>query len=313
MTERTLKRILLALAVLVVFYLVLKVVEGPRRSGGGGGEGDVLEALLQGASPETVRSVAFVYRGDTIRLEPSPEGWLVNGYLADEMMVEDFWTQLRSATVADLVATNPTNHERLGVSEELASLLDLEQVQGGTLSVLMGNPGPAWSDVYGRLREEDDVYLIRGNLRSAATRTVSQWRDKHIAALDTSMVSRIHVETDGVEATLSRGGEGWTVDGVPADSGRVRSLLSELARLDATDFAPDTLQLPTPTRSLVVLGLSEETLLHVKLAKGVAANWWLQRDEGGTVYQVTGWRAGRLVPAADSLRANAAAMGGTEG
>ena len=302
MTERTLKKIILALAILVVFYVALKVVEGPRRSGNRG-EGDVLEALLQGASPETIRTVSFVYRGDTIRLESAPEGWLVNGYPADQGMVEQFWTELQSATVADLVATNPTNHERLGVSEELASLLDLEQVQGGTVSVLMGNPGPAWSDVYGRLRGEDDVYLVRGNLRSAATRTVSQWRDKRIAALDTAMVSRIQVETDGVEATLSRDAEDWTVDGEPADPARVRGILSELARLDATDFGPDTLQLPTPTRSLVVLGPSEETLLQVRLVKGVAASWWLQRDEGGTIYQVTGWRAGRLVPAVDSLPA----------
>ena len=312
MTERTLKRIILALGVLVVFYVALKVVEGPGRSGRRG-EGDALEAVLQGSSPETVRSVAFVYRSDTIRLEPSPEGWLVNGYLADEAMVDQFWTDIQSAAVADLVATNPTNHERLGVSEELASLLDLEQVQGGTVSVLMGNPGPAWSDVYGRLRGEDDVYLVRGNLRSAATRTVTQWRDKHIAALDTAMVSRIQVETDGVEATLSRGLDGWTVDGEPADPGRVRILLSELARLDATDFAPDTLQLPTPTRSLVVLGPSEETLLHVRLAPGAAASWWLQREEGGTIYQVTGWRAGRLVPAVDSLPATPEAEGETGG
>jgi hypothetical protein len=301
MTERTLKRIILTLAVLVVAYAGLKVVEGPRRSGSRG-EGDALEAVFRGASPETVQSVSFVYRGDTIRLEPSPEGWLVNGYLADDALVDQFWTGIQSATVADLVATNPTNHERLGVSEELASLLDLEQVQGDTLSVLMGNPGPGWSDVYGRLRGEDDVYLIRGNLRSAATRTVSQWRDKHIAALDTAMVSRIQVEVDGVGSTLSRAGEGWTVDGEPADPGRVRSILSELARLDATDFAPDTLQLPTPTRSLVVQDSSQETLLQVGLAKGVAASWWLQRDEGGTIYQVTGWRAGRLAPPPDSLR-----------
>lgn len=300
MSERTLKGILVALAALVLLYAAVQLAG--RLGGGGDSEGGVLAAFLERARPEAVEEVVLVREADTLHLRREDGRWLVNGYEADTSQVRRFWQTLEEATPGDLVARNPANHERLGVTDEKALRLVLHRPGGEEDTLLVGEPGPGWTNAYVRLPGQDEVFLLRGDLRSHLTRGLTQWRNRLIVALDTTLVRRLTIHRDGKEYTLRRDTTGWRMGADSVTASRVRSLLGELAMLQATDFAPDTFVFPASERSLVARGESDDTLAALDFAKGEGVDWWVRLRGRETVYRLSSWRTDRLTPADTLLR-----------
>ena len=105
----------------------------------------------------------------------------------------------------------------------------------------VGKTGPRFGTAYGRLPDEDEVYLIEGDLRVHVARRLDDWRNKEVVAIDTSRAVRLEVERDGEEYALVRGDSVWTFeDGGEADALQVRNILSEFSSMIASGFVPET-------------------------------------------------------------------------
>ena len=119
------------------------------------------------------------------------------------------------------------------------------ELAGGPRSILVGSPGSRYGTAFVRLPDEDEVYLLTGNLRSQVTRPLDDWRNKRVASVDTTAVWRIEVERDEGGFSLERADSLWVLEGgTNANLSSVRGILGEMARLDASGFHEEGDSLP---------------------------------------------------------------------
>jgi hypothetical protein len=295
MSERTLKQLVGALVVAVGVWAVTALLS--RGGGSVGGSGD-LAAFFEGVVPASVAGVRISGPGsDGIELTRSRGGWLVNGFEADSSTVDRFLGALAATEVGDLVASNPANHARMGVTADSALRLEV-RTAGGERALLVGDAGTRFNTAFARLPDEDGVHLLMGDVRSQLLRREPDWRRKTMGAVDTAQVQRLEILGDGGAYAFVRGDSLWSLgDGTPADPGVVQDLLSELSGLQATGFVADgdSLAAVAPDSGIRALDASGAVLLAVTLGGTGTRRWGLV--EGDSVrYEVTGFRADRLVP-----------------
>jgi hypothetical protein len=294
-SDRTLKILILALVVVAALWGLASLLGGPSSGGGAEGSGEMAE-LLEGVSGETVSRVRFMGPDDTITLRRESPEWRVNGFRADSATLARFWDELEEASVGDLMAANPENHARMGVSADSARVLEME-LEGQTRTLLVGNQGPRFGTAFVRLPDADEVFLLRGNIRPSLTRSLDDWRNKRMAAVDTARVQTIRVQRQEESYTLIRTDTVWSLadGGEEADAPTVRTLLGQLARLQATGFQEPQDTLPDRAVSLTALDAPGDTLLHLELGGGEGERW--ARVTGDSIlYRFPSWRVSQVAP-----------------
>ncbi len=289
MSEKTLKQAIYFLAAVTALYLLTTLLN---QGGSSASPGDAsnLAAVLSVQEDAVDR---IVVSGPQRRhtLERGADGWTVDGFEADSTAISRFWEALAGSEVGQVAATNPANHARLGVTADSAWNLSL-----GDASILLGHAGPQFGTAYARLPDEETVYLLRGDLRSAATRPLIDWRDKLVLAVDTSAVAAVEVTSGGETRRWERADTLWTVGGDPADETAVRNLLQELAGLRATGFAADSVTMKAdPDRHVRVLDAQGRELGTLALDEG-DGNLRAFSDQSPYVFEVPSWRADRVAP-----------------
>ncbi len=301
MSERALK--LLAVAVLGLGLIWLAVSFLPGGGGGPAGPSEALAAFFDGVTPESVSSLRIrsPEGSEEVGLSRESGEWKVNGFRADSGTVARFWEAIESAGVGDLVASNPANHARMGVSPDSAWRMDLELAEG-TRSILVGSPGARYGTAFVRLPGEDQVYLLTGNLRSQATRTLDDWRNKRVASVDTTAVWQIEVERDEGGFALERADSLWVLeDGTNANSSSVRGMLGEMARLEATGFHEAGDSLTALEATVRALGQGGEVYLTLEIGSGEGDRW--ARAAGDSItYLLPSWRVSRILPNLEAVR-----------
>lgn len=289
MSEKTLKQAIYFLAAVTALYLLTTLLNqgGTRTPAGGAAVAEALEV-----SPEETDRVVLTGPERTVTLERANDEWTVNGFLADSTAVARFWDALSGSEIGDVAATNPANHERLGVTADSAWVLTIGQEE----RVLLGHAGPQFGTAYVRLPDADEVYLLRGDLRSATTRSLVDWRDKLVLSVDTARVTAVEVTRDGDTRRWERGDSAWTVDGQGADETEVRNLLQELAAFRATGFAADSITMKeTPDRRILAFDAEGNEMASLSLDEG-DGNLRAFSNQSPYVFEVPSWRADRIAP-----------------
>ena len=123
MSERSLKQLVGALAVVAVLWAVASLI------GRGGGAIDApteLGAVFEGVDPSSVTAVRFIGREDTIELVPGADTWRVNGFRADSGSVARFFdsvaeTSLPSTRSGMCAARMPVNASSSSDQRRLAT------------------------------------------------------------------------------------------------------------------------------------------------------------------------------------------------
>ncbi|MSR06868.1 MAG: DUF4340 domain-containing protein [Gemmatimonadetes bacterium] len=300
MSDKVLRVLLGVFGALMAAWGIVTLVSG--RSDQSGAASPLLAAFLETATESSVGTVRLEGPGDTVNLQRQGGTWSANGYRADSAAVARFWRALKEARVSDLVATNPSNHRRMGVAPDSTWRVTLE-VRGSTRSILVGNSGTGSGTTYVRMPEEDAVYLLESDLRLRVAYTTDDWRDRWMLAVDTSAVTRIGVELDGRRYALVRGGPRWTLaGGGDADSTTVRIILSELSHLHAAGFLErEDIIAKRPVGGVVAaLGASGDTLARVTLGGGGGDRWARARGDS-TLYRLAYYRVERLAPPREHL------------
>jgi hypothetical protein len=303
MSEQTLKRILGALGVLVFLWISSMLLS--ERRGGGPAPDRGIASLLDGLDQTTVSAVRIVGPNQTVALQQSGGAWTVNGNVADSSAVTRLWDALTETEVGRVVANNPRNHARLGLSADSAWAVDFALSDGGTASLLVGKTGPIIPSGYVRLPDQDAVAVVSGDLRSALTQSITDWRDKTILRVDTAAVVRVVLETDEGTRLVERSDSSWSVDGEPADATTMRSVLDELANLVAVGFVEDREVFEENRKRVVAFGAQQDTLGAI-LITGEAGNRHVRIPGSDIVFEVASFRADRITPDIERLRPEAA-------
>ncbi len=206
------------------------------------------------------------------------------------------------APVARLVARNPDNHARMGLALDSAFSLSFEVIKESR-TILIGNPGPSFTDSFVRRPDSDGAYLLTGDLRSHVTRSLSDWRDKRVVVIDTARVARIELSVPGDSYSLMRENSTWTLAGAAAaEQGAVQGVLQELATLRASGVIEegDSLAVMPPAMSIAALAEAGDTLAVIRLGEGEADRWVRARGND-TVFRLPSFRVDRLVPSRERL------------
>ena len=304
MSERTLKGIFGALGILVILWLGSVLLSG--RRGGGSAPGGGVASLLEGLDETTVDAVRIVGPNQTMALQRSGGAWTVNGNLADSATVTRFWNALVGAEVSGVVANNPGNHERMGLSASSAWTVDFTLADGGMASVLVGKGGPIFPSGYVRLPDQDAVVVVSGDFQPTVILSVTQWRDKTILRVDTAAVARVVLETDEGIHVAERADTTWSVDGEPANANTMRSVLDELANLVALGFVEDGEAFEENPRWVIALGAEADTL-GIVVITGESGTRHARTPGSAIVFEIPIFRADRITPAIEALRAADAA------
>lgn len=294
MTERTLKRLVGALAVAVVLWIIAELVSGGSGSIGASGE---IAGFFDDVDAESLEAVRIERADSTVELERAGERWTVNGFPADSGAVARLLQTIPELEIGDLTATNPANHARMGVSEDSAAAVDLV-FDGEARTLLVGDAGRRFGTSYVRLPGADDVYLLEGDLRSHVQRGVEQWRNRVMVSIDSAAVARVEVEKDGDAYTLVRGDSVWTFEsGDSVQASAVRGILAELSRLVATGFVAEgdsIAGLPTSSTTRAYSG-GGEMLAEITVGEGTGERW-ARTASDEYLYRVSSFRADRVAP-----------------
>jgi hypothetical protein len=301
MSEKALKQLVGALAVVVVLWIVATMLS---RAGGGsiGASGD-LAGFFDGVDAGSVTSVRILRPQDTIRLSMDDGSWRVNGFRADSGSVARFFQTLEDADVGGLIATNPANHARMGVSADSARTLELA-VAGATRSLLFGDEGPRPSTIYAREPGSDEVYLVESALWTHLQRQLDDWRNRRMLTIDTSRVASIAVARDQDAFTLVRADTAWTfADGSPTRASQVRSLLGELGGgLVASRFVPDGDSLAALPQGGSTVAFSDDgnVMAEVTVGSGTGDRWGMVAGDS-VRYRLPSFRVNAIVPTLESV------------
>jgi hypothetical protein len=300
MSESTLKKLVGALAVVALLWVVATLLTR------GGGSLDVptdLAATFEGVTDSTTDEVRFIGPDDTIELTSEGDAWRVNGFQADSGSVARFFSSVAEAKVGDLVATNPANHERMGVAGDSVRTLEID-AGGETRRLLVGGEGPRLSTAYVRLPDQDEVYLLGGGIRAHVTRRLDDWRNRKMIAIDTSQVVRLDVSRAGDSFTLVRGDSAWTFqDGSPTVARQVTNVLEQMAgSLVASGFVPDGDSIATLPQdgSAVAYSDAGNVLARLTFGSGTGDRWAMAVGDS-VRYRIASFRANLIAPTRELL------------
>jgi hypothetical protein len=299
MSERALKALLGTLVGFCILWAAISFF--PRSEGGAEGPSGELSTFFEGVTAEGVTAVRFIGPGEEIlELKRVGGSWQVNSFRADSGTVARFWEAVGEAEVGDLVASNPANHPRLGVTTDSAWTMEV-QLPAESRSLLVGKGGSRYGTAFVRFPGEDAVHLLEGNVRSHLTRSLDDWRNKRVAAVDTAAVWRVELERDDGGFALERADSLWVLAGGEAtNAATVRAILGEMTRLDASGFYAPGDSLADLGGTVRALDQGGSPLLYLEVGGGDGDRWI--RVEGDSItYRLSSWRAGRLLPSAEDV------------
>ena len=290
MSDKTLRASLYFLGAVTVLYLLVTLI------GDGDGDGATQDSGLAGVLAELdgewLTRAELTGPDETIQLSKDGGIWTVNGFDADSAAIARFLRAVDEVEVRSVAAANPANHERMGVTAETAWTMTID----GTTTVLLGNAGNRYRTFYARRPEADEVNLVEGDLRSAATRSLLDWRNKLMVRADTAAVMSVHVTRDGATTVYERQDSVWTVAGEEVENATVRDLLQELAGLRASGFAPQDAVMPeTPDRFVRALDADGNEIASVQLAEQ-GSNFRASSPASPYIFEIANFRADRIAP-----------------
>jgi len=301
--SRQIKAIFAALSLLLVAYVAVQLLSG---KGPAAGSDSISASVRDGFS---VVRVLTPEAADSVRLEEADGAWTVNGYPADSSLVRELAEGLDSARVGRLVARSATNHARLGVSDDSARRIEIGPVGDPRVMFLLGRGGTDGRFV--RFPPSDDVFAVPAASVRLLGRSAEEWRDRVVAAVDTSILTRISIRRNDEPAPvlLARTGgseavPAWSLDGEVADSAAVDALLQESAELIATGFPSDSVVFAVDFGSPVaVLEMFDSdgpgaapALSLLFLTAPDAPEFLVRRADNALAYRISAAQAERLLP-----------------
>ncbi len=306
MSETALRRILAVVVVLGAVYLGIRWF-GAGEEGGTPTDDPVTARVLEPARQGSVTAVRIRRPELDLDVARGSDGWRVNRYGADTVTVGHFLRSLRETEVRELVSRNPRNHPELGVASDSSWTLRVAMGTDTTPLLHVGREGPYDRSLFARIAGDDRVYLLHGGLRSALAGELIQWREKVVAAVDTSEAAGVDVRRPDGSYRLRRDGGTWTLDGAPASGPALEELLAGLHESRAYAFAGDTGAMGQPVRAVEVLDARGDTLAWVRAAPASTGSDWLARSSrgDGAVFRVAEEVMDRISPHPDSLRPDA--------
>lgn len=268
---------------------------------------------------------------ETVRLVKDHDAWRLAEPVeapAATTAVDTALDKLADLDVRGVATSRAQQHERLEVDAEHGVHVIARAGEQPVLDFWIG----AFRDgnTMIRLEGQNDVLMAHGSIKFAFNKPPRDWRDRAIVELEPDQVHEVTFTNTNGTYRFRKDGDNWAqvteaAEGQPApaaienfDANKVRTAVSSLARLRASDFAADDV-----TAESAGLGESAARVTFVS-GEGDAAettvllvgnevedgNRYVQRQGSDTIFVVSRFMADRLVPSAATFQPSAEPEGG---
>jgi hypothetical protein len=207
--------------------------------------------LLPLSSPAQIAEMEIYSTGRSLSLRRKDGGWEAReggqAWPASAERAEALAGLLAGLRQGKPVSRDPARRAELGL--ESGGLLVLRRGEGGPeLRLRVGARAPSGQEDYLGLEGQEEVYLVRGNLSVLLAQDRAYWLDLYVFPDEVrgETIARITVRGQVLAGageppirggyTLTRAGEGWTLDGEPADAQAAQAMVEALARLEGQDL-----------------------------------------------------------------------------
>lgn len=196
-------------------------------------------ALYAGTTIEAIQSLTISDQEKSIKISRggSDNEWVLpeaENFPATAVQVSDAISKVLTIDTRRLVASNPTSHSRLEVTEEkFARLVDLETKDGQTLTLYVGS-APSVRSTNVRRGDSDNVYLTSGITADALRTDYGSWINTTYLALPEADIQALTIENAQGKVAFTRPTTTtWTLSDLAAgevfNQNNLTSLLTRLS------------------------------------------------------------------------------------
>lgn len=264
--------------------------------------------------PEDDAAIRLVKDGDAWRIAAPIEA------PASTTSIDTALEKLADLEVRGVASTNREFHGRLEVDEEhgvhvVARAGNQEVIDFWIGAFRSGN-------TMVRLDGEDRVLMVRGSIKFAFNKPVRDWRERAIVDVESDSVREVTFTNANGTFHFRKNGDAWeqvheAADGRPAPAAierfaptKVRTVVSSLARLRASDFAAPDVTAESAglgedaARVVLVAGEGEEAqTVTLRVGNEVEeGSRYVQREGNPTIFVVSRFMAERLVPNVEAFQ-----------
>ena len=195
--------------------------------------------LLDGLVVEDVTGVVIAEGGEadegeetSVSLTKTAAGWTVAerwDHPADADKLDELLRELAALEVADVVSVTGLHQVELGVAEDDFTKRVTLKTGAGDRTLYLGSSGRGGS-THTRVGGEERVLAVRDFSSWRVNAKPDSWVQRTVVDVDPETVSGLEIVRDGAAMSVTREGEGWLVDGLPADGEAVDKLLKKAAK-----------------------------------------------------------------------------------
>ncbi|HLX13158.1 MAG TPA: DUF4340 domain-containing protein [Bacteroidota bacterium] len=245
----------------------------------------------------SIAKIQITKPGKSVTLENAGGNWMVTSpvkYAANPNTVKQLLSGLGKFHVGSPVSSNPSKQDLFQV-DSMGTKLTVTDRSNKTTTLIIGKPGPAYSDFYWRLDGAKDVYLGDGPQAYTMNQEVKEWRDKTIFTAVQDSVRNFTVNYGGKDFTLAKANGSWTMNGDSIATTDVTPVLTSICALNADDFV-DTIpnfDIP-PITFMVQSGNGAPATLKFSPIAPDSARYCVQTSSNPQVFTVFKWTVSQL-------------------
>ncbi len=302
MSPKALRRLMIGAVILGLGYGIATLI------GIGGPATDDLDdielsQIFDRIQESNIDSIAFIGLSEDRRLRRTFGGWTINNLPADSLVMANFWREVRDTKIRDLVGRAVSTHRTLRLLDGESAGAIFYRRDGGVDTILVGSADASLEGSYIRHPREQEVYLADGEIRLYTSRTFDGWQNLELLSVDMTEVAEIDLARGDTTYTLIREGDGWTIDGVAADSDLVQRMAEAFSPLRANRvIAPDSSVVGgQPARIFEARSEDGAVLGRIEMYDAPTRRFHVLIPNDETIYEIGLFRGDGLVPTREAL------------
>jgi len=230
-----------------------------------------------------VTSIEIERKGKTIRIERRGDGWQITQPLdtrADKFAANEIANGLASATTERKF---PGQSDKLSLYGLIQPAVDVEihLRDGSRHEVKLGGKDFDNADVYARVDNSPDVYLLPASVLTSADKDVDKFRDNSVLDVQSPDVIAVELKNAQGDFLVARAGNDWQIkkpsEG-PADTSQIMGMLAQVSSGRMGTITQETAD------NLVKFGLQKPALTFTAIDKSAKSHTLLVGNKTGDNY-----------------------------
>jgi len=261
---------------------------------------------------DDITEIVLTYPDREVMLSKAGGSWKVTKPVeadADEATVKGLLSMLNTAEVKKGLDGEVKELATYGL-EKPNTMIAMKAGDKALPVVKIGEAAPIGGSAYALRGDDKKILLTSSSVRSGVEKTLKDLRNKTVFKFSDDNVRKVEVKGEGKDLVLAKSGDQWKIEAPSAhdaDPTAVRSLLSSLRALRATDFPDEKADLagygldaPKLTVTLTLTDGAQQTLLVGGGNEKKEA--YVKTASSPVVYTVGEWVSRDLNKPADDFR-----------